>query len=62
MLNNDRKICLIEETAHDPPYGPGSIRMLAVGQAPERATGTMNRIGGVLAKRLIAVLVALEAG
>ena len=30
MLNNDRKIGLIEETAHNPPYGPGSIRMLAV--------------------------------
>jgi hypothetical protein len=29
MLNNDRKIGLIEETAHNPPYGPGSIRMLA---------------------------------
>ena len=30
MLNNDRKIGLIEEIAHNPPYGPGSIRMLAV--------------------------------
>ena len=30
MLNNDRKIGLIEETAHNPPYGLGSIRMLAV--------------------------------
>ena len=29
MLNNDRKIGLIEETAHNPPYGPGSIQMLA---------------------------------
>ena len=30
MLNNDRKIGLIEETAHSLQYAPGSIRMPAL--------------------------------
>ena len=41
MLNNDRKIGLIEETAHGLQYAAGSVRNASNSQAPKWSTGIM---------------------
>ena len=60
MLNNDRKIGLIEETAHGLQFAPGSIRMpvLVNARMVNCDHGLIDR--HTRRSRLIAVLVALS--
>jgi hypothetical protein len=61
VLNNDRKIGLIEETAHGLQYAPGTIRMPVLANRQNGQLGScFNRSAHLGRSRLIAVLVALS--